>query len=243
MWTIPVCMWKHTGKTHLHVLCNENQLGRGSNWGSWRLKRNSRIPKKIRERLETRNVFILRETVPGCGGAHLPCRPWGDRGRYSRTQSHPQLYWELKASLGYGRICLNPPYHSRMVSVFVVYREDSYFVEKFMWPKSRIWMFELLLLSGLFPGWNLVCHQGIPKAVCKEPHDCQLKDTFSWLLRYVCPTDKEATEVVWQQCNTKQLMNWMVIDELHLYGWMDEKGPFQAQGIYEGLSVTVNWYQ
>ena len=152
MWTIQVCMWKHTGKTHLHALYNENQLGRVLNWSSLRLKRNSRIPKKITERLETRNVFLVKEPVPRCAGAHLPCRPWGDRGRNSRTPSHPQLYWEFKASLGYGRISLNPPYHPRTVSLFVVNREDSYFVETFLWPKSRFWMFELLLLTGLFPG-------------------------------------------------------------------------------------------
>jgi hypothetical protein len=40
-------------------------------------------------------------------------------------------------------------------------------------------MFELLWLSGLFPEWNLVCQQGLPEVVCKEPHDFQLKDMIS----------------------------------------------------------------
>ena len=39
------------------------------------------IPKKIIERLEIRNVFLAKEPVPRCAGAHLPCWPWGGRGR------------------------------------------------------------------------------------------------------------------------------------------------------------------
>jgi hypothetical protein len=91
------------------------------------------VLKKITERLETRNGFLLKQTEPRCGGAHLPSRHLGNKGRNSRTQSHPQLYWKYEARLGYRKICLNPPYNKIIrVSVFVVCREDSYFMEKFM---------------------------------------------------------------------------------------------------------------